>query len=160
MSLGVFQSPGRIVKGIDLMAEPLGEIEISEDVVANIAAHCAARTPGVVELSEGFVGGIGKLLRHGFPGQAEASKGVKVEMAEKSAVIDLSVAVREGHPIPTVAAALQRTVKEKVESMTGLQVERVNVFVRDIVSAIATTEEEAETTPPPAEALEEEEAEK
>jgi len=119
------------------MTEPLGDIEISEDVVANIAAHCASRTPGVVEMSEGLVGGISKFLRHGFPGQAEASKGVKVEMAEKSAVIDLSIAVLEGHPIPTVASSLQRSVKDKVEKMTGLRVERVNVFVRDILSAAA-----------------------
>lgn len=139
------------------MVEPIGEIEISEDVVANIAAHCASRTPGVVELSEGFVGGISKLLRHGLPGQGEASKGVKVEMAEKTAVIDVSVAVREGHPIPTVASALQRSVKEKVEAMTGLQVERVNVHVRAITSAAPVVEaEEGEPGEAAPEALEEE----
>lgn len=123
------------------MTEPLGEIEISEDVVANIAAHCAARTPGVVELSDGG-GGISKFLRQSFPGQGESSKGVKVEIEEKTAVIDLSIAIREGHPIPTVASALQRSVKEKVETMTGLQVERVNVYVRDIISLVPEPEEE------------------
>jgi uncharacterized alkaline shock family protein YloU len=124
------------------MTEPLGDIEISEDVVANIAAHCAARTPGVVELSEGIVGGLSKFLRHSFPGQGETSKGVKVEITEKTAVIDLSIAIREGHPIPTVASALQRSVKEKVEAMTGLQVERVNVYVRGIISLMPEPEEE------------------
>lgn len=142
------------------MVEPLGEIEISEDVVANIAAHCASRVPGVVELSEGFVGGISKFLRHGLQGQGEPSKGVKVDMAEKSVVIDLSIAVREGQPIPTVAADLQRAVKEKVEAMTGLQVERINIHVRYIISPEeAAAAEEAESGAASAESPERPESE-
>lgn len=130
------------------MTEPIGDIEISEDAVANIVAHCASRIPGVVALSEGLVGGISKFLRQSLPGQGDPTKGVRVEMTEKSVTVDLTIAVREGFPIPTVATAIQRSVKDKVEQMTGLRlrVERVNVFVRDIVSAAG---EPAEKPPEP-----------
>jgi uncharacterized alkaline shock family protein YloU len=133
------------------MVEPLGEIEISEDVVANIASHCATRTPGVVGLTGGFVGGISKLIREGFQRQTDTNPGVKAEVddAEKTAVVDLSIAMREGNPIPTVASALQHSVKETVETMTGLRVLRVDIHVRDIVP-VTETEEEKPKPPKPA----------
>jgi uncharacterized alkaline shock family protein YloU len=130
------------------MAEPLGEIEISEDVVANIASNCAARTPGVVGLSGGFVGGISKLIREGFQRQSDTNPGVKAEVddAEKTARVDLSIAIQEGNPIPTVASALQHSVKETVEKMTGLRVLRVDIHVRDIVPLVES--KSAEKEPP------------
>jgi uncharacterized alkaline shock family protein YloU len=110
------------------MAEPLGDIDISNEVVGNIAWHCAARIPGVAGTTEGFVEGIAKMIRPG-----ESSRAIRVDIKEKAAILDLFINVEEGVSIPTVAASLQRSVKDTVEAMTGLRVEAVNVHIRDIV---------------------------
>ena len=111
------------------MAEPLGEIQISEDVVSSIAGHCALKTPGVAGMSSSLREGIGKIL-----GRGEVAKGVKVEMTENQINVDLSVVVKQGFPIPTIAESVQRIVKEKVEDMTGLRVGRVNVHIKGIAA--------------------------
>jgi uncharacterized alkaline shock family protein YloU len=110
------------------MAEPLGDIEISNEVVSNIAWHCAARTPGIAGTTEGFVDGIAKMIRSG-----ESSRAIRVDIKDKAAVLDVFINVEEGVAIPTVAASLQRSVKDAVEAMTGIRVEAVNVHIRDIV---------------------------
>ncbi len=123
------------------MAEPLGDIEISNEVVSNIAWRCAARTPGIAGTTEGFVDGIAKMIRSG-----ETTRAVRVDIKEKVAILDLFINVEEGVAIPTVAASLQRSVKDTVETMTGLQVEAVNVHIRDIVRPVPRANSIAEKT--------------
>ena len=103
-------------------------IQISEDVVAVIAGMAASEVPGVAEMAGGFAGGISEVLS----GKKNMSKGIKVDILEKSTKIDVNIIVEYGARIPEVAFEIQKRVKKSVENMTGLEVEEVNVHVQGV----------------------------
>ncbi|MBF7082097.1 Asp23/Gls24 family envelope stress response protein [Desulfallas sp. Bu1-1] len=115
----------------------LGSIRIAEEVVSIIAGLAATRVPGVADMSGGVVGGITEKL-----GRKNLSKGVKVEVGEKEAAVDLFVIVDFGSRIPEVAANIQDSVKQAIEKMTGLTVVEVNVNVQGVAFANEYNEEE------------------
>ncbi len=112
-------------------------IQISDDVVAVIAGMAASEVPGVADMAGGFAGGISEVLS----GKKNLSKGIKVDILEKSAKIDVNIIVEYGARIPEVAFEIQKRVKKSVESMTGLNVEEVNVHVQ----GVSTSREEKRT---------------
>ena len=103
-------------------------IQISDDVVAVVAGIAASEVPGVAEMAGGFAGGISEVLS----GKKNMSKGIKVEILEKSTKIDVNIIVEYGARIPEVAFEIQKRVKKSVENMTGLVVEEVNVHVQGV----------------------------
>lgn len=104
-----------------------GEVKIVDDVVATIAGLAAIEIKGVAGMSGGFVGGIAEML-----GKTSLSKGVKVEIKEKIAIIDLYIIVEYGTKIPDVAWKIQESVKKTVETMTGIKVNEVNIHVQGV----------------------------
>ncbi len=104
-----------------------GSVKISEEVVAIIAGIAATDVPGVAGMSGGIAGGIAEIL-----GRKNLSKGVKVEVGEKEAAIDLYIIVEFGARIPEVAWDIQDKVKHAVQSMTGLNVIEVNIHVQGV----------------------------
>jgi uncharacterized alkaline shock family protein YloU len=111
------------------VVENVGIVKISDEVVSVIAGLAAAEIKGIVGMSAGLAGGITQI----FSSKKNLSKGVKVTVGEESATIDLVVVVEYGVKIPEVAAAVQDSVKRAVESMTGLVVSAVNIYVQSIV---------------------------
>lgn len=126
-------------KGQDLTGREnvVGTIKIADEVVAIIAGLAATEIEGVAGMSGGFAGGIAEML-----GRKNLSKGVKVEVGERQAAIDLYVIVEYGVPIPDVAYMVQENVKKKIETMTGLEVVEVNVHVQDVRMAPEVKEDE------------------
>ena len=98
-------------------------IQISDEVVSVIAGKAVAEAPGVFAMAGGFAGGISEVLS----GKKNLSKGIKVEVGEKEAKIDVNIIVDYGTRIPDVAFDIQNRVKTAVEGMTGLKVVAVNV---------------------------------
>lgn len=120
------------------MKEPRwGRSRSAPEVVEVIAGLATIEIDGVAGMSGGFAGGIAELL-----GRKNLSKGVKVEVGEKEAAIDVSVIVEYGMRIPELSANIQRNVKHAIESMTGLSVVEVNVHIHDV--HFATTEKQEE----------------
>lgn len=119
-------------------------IEISDEVVAVIAGVAVAEVPGVASMAGGFAGGISEV----FSGKKNMAKGIKVEVEGKKAKIDVNIIVEYGSRIPDVAYEIQTRAKKAVESMTGLQVEEVNVHVQgvDTQGANEKNEEQKENT--------------
>lgn len=111
-----------------LSSTELGTIKIANDVVAIIAGLAATEIKGVAGMSGGIAGGIAEML-----GRKNLAKGVKVEVGVKETAIDLFVIVDFGISIAAVAEQIQHSVKEMVESMTGLKVIEVNVHVQGVV---------------------------
>ncbi|AIS52376.1 hypothetical protein TKV_c12050 [Thermoanaerobacter kivui] len=107
--------------------QELGTIKISEEVVSVIAGLAATEVPGVAGMSGGVVNGISEML-----GRKNLGKGVKVEVGEKEAVVDLYLIVDYGVRIPEVAWNVQENVKNSIESMTGLKVVEVNIHVQGV----------------------------
>lgn len=105
----------------------LGELRIANEVVGVIAGLAATEVEGVAGMSGGLAGGIAEML-----GRRNLSKGVKVEVGEEQAAIDLFVIVEYGVRIPDVAWKIQENVKRAIEGMTGLEVVEVNVHVQGV----------------------------
>ncbi|RAV18656.1 Asp23/Gls24 family envelope stress response protein [Paenibacillus contaminans] len=111
----------------DYVKTDMGNIQIAPEVIEVIAGLAAIEVEGVAGMSGGFAGGIAELL-----GRKNLSKGVKVEVGQREAAVDVSIIVEYGHRIPEVASAIQRNVKQAIESMTGLGVVEVNVHIHDV----------------------------
>lgn len=105
----------------------LGDVRIANEVVAVIAGLAAVDVAGVAGMSGGIAGGIAELL-----GRKNLAKGVKVEVGEAQAAVDLYVVVNFGVRIPEVAWQIQESVKRAIQTMTGLEVVEVNVHVQGV----------------------------
>lgn len=105
----------------------LGDVRIANEVVGVIAGLAATDVDGVAGMSGGIAGGIAEML-----GRKNLSKGVKVEVGEEQAAIDLFVVVEYGVRIPDIAWQIQENVKRAIETMTGLEVVEVNVHVQGV----------------------------
>lgn len=108
--------------------DELGNIHISEEVLAGIAAAAALEVDGVSSLAANLGSDIAELL-----GKKNLAKGVRVKTEEDKVEVELSVLIVYGHTIPQVGKAIQDGVKAAIESMTGLEVSSVNVNVGGIV---------------------------
>jgi len=106
----------------------LGTIRIADEVVEIIAGLAASQVEGVAGMSGGLVGDIAEMLGRG----KNLSKGVKVEVGEEEAIVNLYLIVDYGVSIPEVSLKVQAAVKEAIESMTGLKVVETNVHVQGV----------------------------
>ena len=107
--------------------ENIGVVKISDEVVSVIAGLAATEVPGVAGMSAGLVGGIADML-----GRKNLAKGVKVEVGEKEALVNLYIIAEFGVNIRDVATNIQEKVRESIETMTGLKVVEVNVHVQGV----------------------------
>ena len=108
-------------------SDELGNIHISEEVLAAISAAAALEVEGVSALAANLGSDIAELL-----GKRNLAKGVRIKTEEEKGTVELSVLMAYGHTIPAMGKAIQDGVKTAVESMTGLEVASVNVSVAGI----------------------------
>ena len=108
-------------------SDGLGNIHISEEVLAAITAAAALDVEGVSGLAANLGSDIAELL-----GKKNLAKGVHVRMEDDKVEVELSVLMGYGHTIPEIGRAIQDGVKSAIESMTGLEVSVVNVSVAGI----------------------------
>ncbi len=116
-------------------------IKISNEAVATYAGIAVSEVSGVYGMSGGFAG-----ITEALSGKKNLAKGIKVDVDEKSAKIDVNIIVEYGARIPDVAFEIQTGVKKSVENMTGLKVLEVNVHVQGVhaITEKETTEEQTE----------------
>jgi len=104
-----------------------GNIKIANDVIMVIVQHAASETKGIISV----IGGLSQGLSEAFV--KESVKGVKIDQEEKQLEINLTITVKYGVVIPALLNQLQQRIKNDIETMTGIDVVKVNVFVQDIV---------------------------
>ena len=75
--------------------EGIGSVRIADEVVSIIAGMAATEVDGIAGMSGGLVGGIAEIL-----GKKNLAKGVKVEVGETEAAVDLYIIVKFGVRIP------------------------------------------------------------
>ena len=107
--------------------EGIGSVRIADEVVSIIAGMAATEVDGIAGMSGGLVGGIAEIL-----GKKNLAKGVKVEVGETEASVDLYIIVKFGARIADRALNVEEKVKNAIESMTGLSVVEVNVHVQGV----------------------------
>lgn len=105
----------------------IGEVRIADDVVAVIAAIAATETKGVYAMA----GNITNELVGKF-GVKNLSKGVKVVMEGNAVCVDMALIAEYGYSIPATAKKVQEKVTQAIETMTGLQVIRVNIRIASV----------------------------
>ena len=106
-----------------------GDVIIESDVIAKFAGLSAIECFGIVGMATvNMKDGLVKLLRGD-----SVSKGVNVVVEENNTItIDFHIIVAYGVSISTVAENLMSTVRYKVEEFTGMQVEKINIFVEGV----------------------------
>lgn len=105
----------------------IGEIQIANEVVASIAGISAAEIEGV----EAMAGGFANELAGKF-GARNLSKGVKVEVQDDTAFVELAIVMKYGYNIPKTCVQVQDRVAQAINSMTGLTVKQVNVRIAGV----------------------------
>ena len=110
----------------DQTTKTVGDLVISEEVIAKIASVAAKDVPGVRDV----VAAPADIK--GFIRKARSVPAVKVTNLENAMTIDISLRLATGARIPDVAPAVQSGVKNAVQSMTGRVVSKVNVTIQDI----------------------------
>ena len=105
-----------------------GTVKIAPEVIATIAGVCASDIKGVAGMCSTFAGGLAERLG----AKKNITKGIKVDISDTNVRIDLYIIVEFGVKITDLAWEIQESVKTNVESMTGLNVEYVNVHVDGI----------------------------
>ena len=117
---------------------PLGTTTLSTSVVQQIAG-IAAQEVEKVQMGGGASAAVGGFLQSvtgsvtgGGAGGGNFAKGVSAEVGEEEAAIDLTMAIEYGQSIPQLTEAARRNVINRVESLTGLRVNEVNITVNDV----------------------------
>ena len=106
----------------------VGKIKIADNVAAAIANIAAQEVEGVIRVTGSSTSSIGEIF-----GKKNYSKGVKVSMEEEGTTVELALVIEHGVNIVTLAQNIQNSVKDAVESMTGINVKEVNVTISNIV---------------------------
>ena len=105
-----------------------GKIIISEDVLCTIAGIAASEVAGVESMAGSIVGGIVEMI-----GKKNNGKGIKVEVAEDNIVsVDVHFVAKYGVKLTEVCWEIQEKVKKAIETMCGMEVEKVNAYVEGI----------------------------
>ena len=106
----------------------LGNITLSETVIARIAGLAATECYGVIGMAAKSVRvGIVMLLK-----MDSLTRGVIVRVKDNVISVDLHVIMEYGINIPAISETISSTVKYKVQEFTGFDVDVVNIFVEGI----------------------------
>ena len=107
----------------------LGEVQISNDVLAVISAMAAMEVDGVVAMAGNITAELVSKL-----GMKKLSKGVRVDVVDNTVMVDLSIILRINENIVTISKKVQDKVKTTVENKTGMEVANVNVSIASVAT--------------------------
>ncbi len=101
-----------------------GEVKISDEVISVVSSIAVSDIEGVI--------GIYDSGKPGLFGIKTTSKGVYAEIKDNIITVDLDIIVKYGVKMQDVAWEIQSKVKNAVETMTGLYVQKINVNIKGI----------------------------
>ena len=116
-----------------------GQIKIHEGAIATIVRKAACSVPGVTRITgNSFVDNIAEIVGS----KKIQDRSIQIAMNNSSVAVELSINIQYGVQLLAVAAAVQDAVSREIKAITGLNVTKVNVIVREMEDA---SEDEAET---------------
>lgn len=104
--------------------EDKGTINISEDVIAKIAANAATETEGVAEMAVTVGNEIASLFSKKAP-----NKGVRLMKTEDGFIVEVFILVKSGYSLQEIGDNVQKNVSSAIESGTGQMADKVNVNI-------------------------------
>ena len=112
---------GRIITDI-------GQVSVDTDVIAKYAGMAAVECFGVVGMAGiNMRDGLVKLLK-----LDSMTRGINVMVRNNKLVINFHIIVAYGVSILAVSNNLISNVKYKVEEFTGIEIEKINIFVEGV----------------------------
>ena len=106
----------------------LGQIIIDTDVIATYAGSVAVECFGIVGMASVNVkDGLVKLLK-----MDSITRGINVSIKNNKLTLNFHVIVAYGVSILAVTDNLISNVKYKVEEFTGIEIEKINIFVEGV----------------------------
>lgn len=110
------------------ISNKMGEIQINPDVIALYAGTIAVECFGIVGMAAVSVkDGLVKLLK-----RESLTHGIHANINDNKIAFDFHVIVSYGVSISAVADNLIDSVKYRVEEFTGMEVEKINIFVEGV----------------------------
>ena len=100
-----------------------GSIKISEDVIETIVKTVLNETDGVHSLATPSVSAAEMMIKN------VTLKPINVTLSADSAAIDININLDYGVKVKPVAETIQERVKDTVQDMTGVAVNKVNVYI-------------------------------
>ena len=106
----------------------MGSITIDREVISQYAGSVAMECFGIVGMAGvNMKDGLVKLLK-----MDSMTRGIVVSMENHKLVLDFHVIVAYGVSILAVSENLISNVKYKVEEFTGIEIEKINIFVEGV----------------------------
>lgn len=103
----------------------MGNIFIDNEVIAQYAGSVAVECFGIVGMAGVNVkDGLVRLLK-----MDSITRGISVSLNRNKLILDFHVIVAYGVSILAVADNLIDSVKYKVEEFTGIEIEKINIYV-------------------------------
>ncbi|MDO5539084.1 MAG: Asp23/Gls24 family envelope stress response protein [Eubacteriales bacterium] len=111
------------------MENELGTISIDTDVIATYAGSVAVECFGIVGMAAiSMKDGLVKLLK-----RDSLKHGINVNVSEDNKIsLNFHVIVSYGVSISAVAENLISNVKYRVEEFTGMEIDKINIFVEGV----------------------------
>ncbi len=105
-----------------------GVVQISNNVVSMVVRKFTLGVEGVVRFQQqGMIDGLFDVLS-----KHPVDKSIALDLQDGGALITVTLILKFGVNIPEVCREVQKTIKEKVEELTGYPVAKVNVNVVDL----------------------------
>ncbi|MCR5800115.1 MAG: Asp23/Gls24 family envelope stress response protein [Lachnospiraceae bacterium] len=106
----------------------MGSITINKEVIAQYAGNVAMECFGIVGMAginvkDGFV----KLLK-----MDNLTRGIYVSLNNDKLILDFHIIIAYGVNIRTLSNNLIESVKYKVEEFTGIEVDKINIYVEGV----------------------------
>ncbi|MDD7770791.1 Asp23/Gls24 family envelope stress response protein [Suipraeoptans intestinalis] len=105
----------------------LGEVKVTDEVVAMIAGIAAMEVEGVASMA----GSTTREIMGKF-GVRSVSRGVKVDILEQIVTVSLALNLKYGYSVKATTGKVQEKVKTAIENMTGLTVADVNIRIAGV----------------------------
>lgn len=106
----------------------MGNIYIDNEVIAQYAGSVAVECFGIVGMAGVNVkDGLVRLLK-----MDSITRGITVSLNNNKLILDFHVIVAYGVSIIAVTDNLISNVKYKVEEFTGIEIEKINIFVEGV----------------------------
>ncbi len=102
------------------------QLSVSTDVLEKMAVLAAQEIDGVKGIAKKAIDIKGAIK------SKTVVKGVKIESINGAITINIYICVDANAKMREVAEAVQQNVKDKIQTMTGTAVTRVNVNIEDI----------------------------
>lgn len=105
-----------------------GEVTIDNEVLAKVTGVTAVECYGIVGMAMvNVTSGIAKLLKGD-----SITKGISLKVEDNIISIELHIVIEYGVNIKAVTDNLISTLTYKLETFSGLDVGRINIFVEDV----------------------------